>query len=193
MKKLIFLAGCLLIFGTNVYAEGIWSVNGYQLSNVNILHKSNTVYISGRIQGGKGAQYLKIRILVSNDNGFRGWAETSLQYYAGKGELFDSQFKYYSKSRLWNIEKIEVVGSSVSNQKQNEIQNTSCTVTSTQELMIILYDYGRSFKHTFTVGPSTPYQLNVRSGNYRAEIIQGNRSNTQTVSFPPNECTWNFK
>jgi hypothetical protein len=179
--------------GNNVYAEGIWSVNGYHLSNVNILHKMNTVNVSGRIQGGQAADYLKIRILISNDNGFRGWAETSVQHYVGKGELFESQFKYYSKARLWNIERIEVIGSTVSNQKQNEIQNTSCTVTSTQELMINLYDYGKSFKHTFTVGPSTPYQLNVRSGNYRAEIIQGNKSNTQSVSFPPNSCTWDFK
>jgi len=193
MKKLIFLAGCLLIFVTNVHAEGIWSVNGYQLSNVNILHKSNTVYISGRIQGGQSAEYLRIRILVSNDNGFRGWAETSLQYYAGKGELFDSQFKYYPKARLWNIEKIDVIGSSVSNQKQNDIQNTTCTVTSTQKLMISLYDYGRNFKHTFTVGPNNPYQLTVKSGHYRAEIIQGNTSRTQSVTFPPNACNWSFQ
>lgn len=72
MRKLIFLAICLLILGTNVYAEGIWSVNGYHLSNVNILHKMNTVHVSGRIQGGQAADYLKIRILISNDNGFRG-------------------------------------------------------------------------------------------------------------------------
>jgi hypothetical protein len=44
-----------------------------------------------------------------------------------------------------------------SKKKKNEIQNTSCTVTSTQELMISLYDFGRIFKHKFTVGSSTPY------------------------------------
>ena len=106
-----------------MHAEGIWSVDGYHLSNVNVLHKLNTVHVSGRIQGGKFADYLKIRILVSNDNGFRGWAETSLQNYSGKGELFESQFKYYQKSRIWNIEKIEIVGNKIDGSNSNQNSN----------------------------------------------------------------------
>jgi len=116
---------CLTGWINDVQAEGIWSVNGYHLSNVNILHKLNTVHVSGRIQGGTWAEYLKIRILVSNDNGYRGWAETSLQNYSGKGELFESQFKYYPKSRIWNIEKIDVVGNKVDESSNNQNLNSN--------------------------------------------------------------------
>lgn len=120
MKQIIFILICLTTWINSVHAEGIWSVDGYHLSNVNVLHKLNTVHVSGRIQGGKFADYLKIRILVSNDNGFRGWAETSLQNYSGKGELFESQFKYYQKSRIWNIEKIEIVGNKIDGSNSNQ-------------------------------------------------------------------------
>lgn len=80
--------------------------------------------MSGRIQGGKFADYLKIRILVSNDNGYRGWAETSLQNYSGKGELFESQFKYYRKSRIWNIEKINISGNKIDGTSNNQNSNS---------------------------------------------------------------------
>jgi len=125
VKQVIWILICLTGWISDVQAEGIWSVNGYHLSNVNILHKLNTVHVSGRIQGGKWAEYLKIRILVSNDNGYRGWAETSLQNYSGKGELFESQFKYYTKSRIWNIEKIDIVGNKVDDSSSNQNINSN--------------------------------------------------------------------
>lgn len=123
LKQIIFILICLTTWTNGVQAEGIWSVDGYHLSNVNVLHKLNTVHVSGRIQGGKFADYLKIRILVSNDNGYRGWAETSLQNYSGKGELFESQFKYYQKSRIWNIEQIDIVGNKIDGSKSNQNSN----------------------------------------------------------------------
>ena len=124
MKQVILILICLTTWINGVQAEGIWSVDGYHLSNVNVLHKLNTVHVSGRIQGGKFADYLKIRILVSNDNGYRGWAETSLQNYSGKGELFESQFKYYQKSRIWNIEQIDIVGNKIDGSKSNQNSNS---------------------------------------------------------------------
>jgi len=119
VKQILLILIFLTIWINDVQAEGIWSVNGYHLSNVNVLHKLNTVHVSGRIQGGKYADYLKIRILVSNDNGYRKWAETSLQRFSGKGELFECQFKYYKKSRIWNIEKIDIIGNAVNEQVSN--------------------------------------------------------------------------
>ncbi len=119
MKQILLILIFLTIWINDVQAEGIWSVNGYHLSNVNVLHKLNTVHVSGRIHGGKYADYLKIRILVSNDNGYRKWAETSLQRFSGKGELFECQFKYYKKSRIWNIEKIDIIGNAVNEQASN--------------------------------------------------------------------------
>ena len=121
MKQILLILIFLTIWINDVQAEGIWSVNGYHLSNVNVLHKLNTVHVSGRIQGGKYADYLKIRILVSNDNGYRKWAEASLQRFSGKGELFECRFKYYKKSRIWNIEKIDIIGNAV-NEQVNNIQ-----------------------------------------------------------------------
>lgn len=103
-----------LLFLNNAWAEGIWNVNGYQLSNVNVLDRGTQIEVSGRIQNGKAADYLKIQILVSNDNGHQFWAETSLQHYSGKGELFEARFRYYRKARIWNIEKIQVIGNQVS-------------------------------------------------------------------------------
>lgn len=114
MKKIILLLAASFLFMNNAWAEGIWSVNGYQLSNVNILDRSSQIEVSGRIQNGEAADYLKIQILVSNDNGFRCWAETSIQHYCGKGELFTARFKYRRKARSWNIEKIQVTGNKVS-------------------------------------------------------------------------------
>jgi len=130
LKQIIFILICLATWINSVQAEGIWSVNGYHLSNVNVLHKLNTVHVSGRIQGGKFSDYLKIRILVSNDNGYRGWAETSLQNYSGKGELFESQFKYYQKSRIWNIEKIDIVGNKIDGSTTNQDYNSHYKSTS---------------------------------------------------------------
>lgn len=193
MKQIILLLICLTTWINNVQAEGIWSVNGYHLSNVNILHKSNTVYVSGRIQGGLGADYLKIRILVSNDNGYRGWAETSVQHYAGKGELFESQFKYYPKARLWNIEKIEVIGNNITGAQNSQNSRMSlCRVTSTVDLLIKVYAPGQGIQ-TFNVGPGRPYILSIASGAYRAEISAGKGSKFQDVTFPSGECTWNFQ
>lgn len=193
MKQIILILICLTTWINNVQAEGIWSVNGYHLSNVNVLHKSNTVYVSGRIQGGQGADYLKIRILVSNDNGFRGWAETSVQHYVGKGELFESQFKYYPKARLWNIVKIEVIGNNISGvQNTQNNQMSICKVTSTVDLSIKVYSPGKGMK-AFNVGPGRPYMLNIASGSYRAEISAGQASKLQNIDFPAGNCEWNFQ
>lgn len=184
---------CLTTWIPNSHAEGIWSVNGYHLSNVNILHKMNTVYVSGRIQGGQAADYLKIRILISNNNGFRGWAETSVQHYVGKGELFESQFKYYPKVRLWNIEKIEVLGNNIAGvQNSYNNQMSICRVTSTVDLSIKIYAPGKGIQ-TFNVGPGRPYTLNIASGMYRAEISAGQGSKFQDVNFPAGTCNWNFQ
>jgi len=119
VKQILLILIFLTIWINDVQAEGIWSVNGYHLSNVNVLHKLNIVHVSGRIHGGKYADYLKIRILVSNDNGYRKWAETSLQRFSGKEELFECQFKYYKQSRIWNIEQIDIIGNAVNEQVSN--------------------------------------------------------------------------
>lgn len=114
MQKIILLLTASFLFMNNAWAEGIWNVNGYQLSNVNVLDRGSQIEVSGRIQNGKAADYLKIQILVSNDNGYRCWAETSVQHYSGKGELFEARFRYYRKARTWNIEKIQIIGNQVS-------------------------------------------------------------------------------
>lgn len=118
--KTIFCVLILMLFSSTSFAEGIWNVNGYQLSNVNILDRSNKIEVKGRIQNGPSAQFLKIRILLSNDNGYRRWAETSVQHYVGKGELFEATFRYHQKAKFWNIEQIEVTGNNISNTSQNQ-------------------------------------------------------------------------
>lgn len=156
MKKILLLLVILAIWNNNVKAEGVWSVNGYHLSNVNVLHKLNTVHVSGRIYGGKYADYLKIRILISNDSGYRRWAETSLQRYSGKGELFESQFKYYKKSRIWNIEQVDVIGNSVgqTNSKKKTSLEFQVAIDTNQQYQENLYKYAQDKEYKQKSFPS---------------------------------------
>lgn len=194
LKRILLLLMILSLNEINAYSEGRWNVNGYELSNVNVLHRGNKVEVSGRIQNGQAADYLRIRILVSNDNGFKAWCESSVQQYSGKGELFEAKFDYYPKARQWNIEKIDVIGNTIGGvQNSYGEQIASCTVTSAKELMITIYNVDRGFKESFRVGPNSPYQLNVKSGHYRAEFNDGINTSFKTVNLPAGSSTWRFQ
>ncbi len=193
MKKKILAIILIFFLKTTTLAEGIWSVNGYELSNVNILHKTNTVHVSGRVQNGKSSEYLKLRFLVSNDNGFRGWAETSVQHYEGKGELFEARLSYHRKARIWNIEKIEVTGTSVSTLNQTTTGKMgTCTITSTVPLEMKVYNPDKAFMKSFSVRPGAPYALTLQSGPYRVELTVGQASHVQVINFPPGSSSWNL-
>lgn len=119
MKKLIFLAGCLLIFGSNAFAEGNWESQGHIFSNVHAWQQGNEVTISGRVSSGQPRNPLEAIVHVINDEGKSHSAHIKVSNYSGKGELFETKFFSYKKYKWWNILKINVTGQSMPGPSQS--------------------------------------------------------------------------
>ncbi|MBU4526534.1 MAG: hypothetical protein KUA37_02115 [Desulfomicrobium sp.] len=119
MKKLIFLAICLLILRTNAFAEGNWESEGYIFSNVHAWQKGKEVTVSGRVSSGPAKNPLEAIIYVINDEGTMGFTYLNIANYSGKGELFEAKLHSSKKYKWWNIEQINVIGKSMPGPSQS--------------------------------------------------------------------------
>lgn len=103
MKHLLRAILVLLFFATLVLADGVWSSNGYVITNVSTQQRGKEVTISGRVSGGAAKSQIYVTVSVVNDKGNTSNALAVIQNYTGRGELFEAKFISLDIAQTWKV------------------------------------------------------------------------------------------
>lgn len=100
----------VIIWISNVWAEGAWNVNGYAFTNVHAWQNGKEVKVSGRVSNGPARSPLLAEIHIENDAGKKRNVKIKIDKFTGQGEIFETRFTASKKATWWRITRIDVAG-----------------------------------------------------------------------------------
>jgi len=92
MKSVIASLFVLIMWISNVWAEGAWNVNGYAFTNVHAWQNGKEVKVSGRVSNGPARSPLLAQIHIENDAGKTRKVKIKIGKFTGQGETFETRF-----------------------------------------------------------------------------------------------------
>jgi hypothetical protein len=110
MKSVIASLFVLIIWISNVWAEGAWNVNGYAFTNVHAWQNGKEVKVSGRVSNGPVRSPLQAEIHLENDAGKTRKVKIKIDKFTGQGEIFETRFTDSKRATWWRVTRIDVAG-----------------------------------------------------------------------------------
>jgi hypothetical protein len=142
MKSVIASLFVLIMWISNVWAEGAWNVNGYAFTNVHAWQNGKEVKVSGRVSNGPARSPLLAQIHIENDAGKTRKVKIKIGKFTGQGETFETRFTASKKATWWRITRIDVAGN-----EPEQIRTKTPTAQTTNS--------PSSVPHTKTASPSS--------------------------------------